>query len=79
MGSHRLFLSETLTRLLDDDMDTDVLGSEHMLQVLRSAAMGKRSSEAVMQTLGDEIVEQMHGLDVVLKVVIAPFVADCLS
>ena len=78
MGSHRLFLSETLTRLLDDDMDTDVLGSEHMLQVLRSA-VSKRNSEAVMQTLGDEIVEQMHGLDVVLKVVIAPFVADCLS
>lgn len=73
-----MFLSETLTRLLDDDMDTDVLGSEHMLQVLRSA-VSKRNSEAVMQTLGDEIVEQMHGLDVVLKVVIAPFVADCLS
>ena len=58
-------------------MDADMLGSERMLQVLRSA-VSKRNSESVMQSLGDQIVEQMHGLDVVLKV-IAPFAAACLS
>ena len=44
LGSHRVFLSDTLTHLLDDDMGMDMLGEEHILQV---NGRGRRCAELV--------------------------------